>query len=317
MLLRFRTRRSVTKGILLLLAAAFSGLALAGNAAVYAAADQKTFTLGRVSTNLDEAMPSLTAMSEYLNKQFAADGISVREIVVPSADEMVALLRSGEVDLVSETPLAALAFEDKAGAKIILREWKKGVAQYSSLLVVGAGRGIAALDDLKGKVVAFEDESSTSGFLVPLAVMRGAGLTVMELEDRKANPPADVVGYVFAGHEINVASLVARRIVDAGAISSLNWNDPTEVPPGIRERLEIIYTGDPVMRSVVLVRDGLPEAMEKRLFGLFCAMHETAEGRHAMVAYHGVSQYDRLDERLQQQLEALRVLYRRVADKVH
>ena len=71
------------------------------------------------------------------------------------------------VDFYSETILSALYLEAQGGGEIILREWKKGVASYRSVIVARADSGITELADLRGGKVAFEDPTSTSGFFFP------------------------------------------------------------------------------------------------------------------------------------------------------
>ena len=46
---------------------------------------------------------------------------------------MIKLLQDGHIDIVSETALSALLFEEEAGAEILLLEWKKGVAAYHTV----------------------------------------------------------------------------------------------------------------------------------------------------------------------------------------
>ncbi|TNE63083.1 MAG: phosphate/phosphite/phosphonate ABC transporter substrate-binding protein [Alphaproteobacteria bacterium] len=289
-----------------------------GGASAFAGDGSTDFVIGRISPIEDRTRHDLQAMSHYLAANLkGGDKMAFREIVVPTVDEMVALLKAGRVDMVSETPLAAMALEQVGGARVILREWKKGVPEYAALMISRRGAGIESFDDLKGRVLAFEDPGSTSGFLVPLAYLRRHGLELVELADRGARPPAGKVGYVFATHEINIASLVARGIVDAGAISDMNWTDAAEVPPGIRDRLQVFFTSEPVIRSLVLVGGGMDETLQRELTALLISMNESLEGRAAMITYHGVHQFDAIDAPLEAQLAGLRQLYGLVADRVH
>ena len=275
------------------------------------------FVIGRISTLPEESLKNLAEMSGFLSDHLVSTkGLRFREIVVPDTLTMAALLKASKVDMISETPVAAIALEQSCSAEILLREWKSGVPDYVSLMVTRRDTQINSLEDLRGHVVAFEDRGSTSGFLLPFAYMRLRGLKLEELASRKATPLPDTVGYVFAGHEINIASLVARDIVDAGAISDLNWDDPREVPPGIKERLRVFFVSAPVMRSVVLVRKSLPATIKAELVATLSAMHEDGIGREVMQRYHGVHRYDPINSQLVAQLEQVRTLYHVVADKV-
>ncbi|MEX0298579.1 MAG: phosphate/phosphite/phosphonate ABC transporter substrate-binding protein [Kordiimonas sp.] len=271
------------------------------------------FVIGRISAHPDAALTDLRAMSSYLRTALpVGEKIAFDEIVVSSLTEMAPLLRDGMVDLISETPIGAVELEQRVGAEIILHEWKKGVAQYAGLIIVHRDSGIGSLRDLRGRVVAFEDPGSTSGFFIPMAALKKEGINTVELTNRYDRPPEDVLGYVFAGVELNIASLVARKIVDAGAISDLNWNDLKEVPAGFKERLNVIFTSDFVPRSTVVVRPGLAEGVKAQLVEAFVDMHKTEEGVAAMKKYHGVARYKKIEGQLASQFNNVRTLHQRI-----
>ncbi len=92
-----------------------------------------------------------------------------------------------------ESPYGALVMMDKTGAVPVLIREKKGVKEYSAVIFVPAASPVQKLADLTGKVVAFEDPSSTSSFVLPVNILKGAGLTVKE--SRKAVDGA--IAYYF------------------------------------------------------------------------------------------------------------------------
>ena len=69
----------------------------------------------------------MQALSAYLAEQLAPLGVTGSEAIVARSNaEMVALLRSGAVDVVSETVMSAFLYADEAGAHPLMREWKRG-----------------------------------------------------------------------------------------------------------------------------------------------------------------------------------------------
>lgn len=275
------------------------------------------FVIGRISTKPTTKLPKLEAMSRYLSQALPdTEQITFDEIIVPSVGAMVKLLKTGAVDLVSETPLAAMELVQAAGAEIILHEWKKGVAEYSTILITRKESGITSLEDLKGRVIAFEDPGSTSGFLLPLALLRSQGFECVELDNVGDKPSHNQIGYIFARHEINVTSFVVRGMVDAGALSNLDWEDQDEVPFGLRQHLQILYESKPVLRSVVLVRAGLKPSLKHDLIQLFQQMHESPEGRTAMKKYNKVLKFTPITDSYDEQMLILREFYRLVRDKI-
>ncbi|MBV1900318.1 MAG: phosphate/phosphite/phosphonate ABC transporter substrate-binding protein [Kordiimonadaceae bacterium] len=280
------------------------------------AADKK-LVLGRVSVRADMSLHGLKTMNSYLRTVLKdGENITFSEKVVPTLSEMVELVKTGDVDLVSETPMGMIALEKNAQANIILHEWKQGIAEYASLIIARADSSIEDVDDLVGKVIAFEDSGSTSGFLMPLAMLRKKGFKNALLQNRSEKPPAGSIGHVFATYEINIASLVARRLVDAGAISDLNWNDPLAVPPGFKKRLKIIHASALVPRAAVLVSKHMSADLKADLLQQFSLMHKSFAGREAMKTYHDVSLFTPITAELEAQFAELRDLHTFVKDEI-
>lgn len=165
-------------------AAGLIGLApLAANSAESAAPRADHLVVGKVSDNPKKVHPALTAMGEYLVRAANGAGLKTSSVALTlTSAEMAERLRKGEVDLVSETLFGALIYERDAGAEIALREWKGGVSAYRSLIVARADSGIGDLEALRGKRIAFQDETSTTAFHAPLAVMLKRGLKMRRIE---------------------------------------------------------------------------------------------------------------------------------------
>lgn len=165
---------------------------------VQTAVREHKLVLGRVADDPANTLPRLQEMSGYLEGRLAHLGISGSDaIVAVNNNKMIAILRAGEVDMVSETVMSAFLFSDASGAELLMREWKKGIASYRSLLFTQTDGGITGIGDLRGRVIAFEDVGSTSGFLIPPAMLREHGIEAVELSSPNIRPPAGAVGDVL------------------------------------------------------------------------------------------------------------------------
>ena len=56
----------------------------------------------------------------------------------------------------------------------------------------------------------------------------------------------------------------------------------------------MVHAGEPVMRSVFLVRGGLPDAVKARIADTLLAMPDDEAGRGILLVYNKVKKYDRL-----------------------
>jgi phosphonate transport system substrate-binding protein len=281
-----------------------------------AAAREKTLIVGIISEDPKKALPRVETMAAYLAGRLADRGIEAGAgVLAHDMAEMQDLLRRGEVDLVSETAFGAIHLANGGAAEILLREWKRGVSKYRSVFIAKADSGIRGLSDLAGKTIAFEEPSSTTGFLLPLATLRQQGLVAKEVA-MGTRPDAATVGYSFAGEDINTAIMVARGAVDAGAMSDLDWNDFQETPEGQGGAVAIFHETPMILRSTILARGALPAAVKDSLKSVLLAMHEDEAGKEAMKAYAKVSQYDPIAGDAAESLAFAQQLYPTVAAEI-
>ena len=254
---------------------------------------EKTIIVGRVTESPKKHFVSLQKMAHYLAERVANPGIVAgRVVMAENADQMAHMLRDGQVDIVSETPFSALRWVDGVGAEPLAREWKKGVASYRTVFISRKSDGVTTLAGLRGRKIAFEDPGSTSAFLIPLAMLRLAGLVPVELTNVRNSVPTGKVGYAFTQREVNIVSWVARGITNAGAFSNLDWDDYARTPDKPKQVLNVFHEGRPIMRSVMLARGDLQPDVKTALKEVLFAMHEDPEGRKVLKAYNKVKKYD-------------------------
>jgi phosphonate transport system substrate-binding protein len=276
----------------------------------------RTIIVGRVSGNPKKHFVKLETMAGYLARRLRDVGIRQGTFVVAKdGKDMIRLLREGRIDVLSETAFSAIHFTRRGGAEILLREWKKGIAEYRTVFFTQKASAIRSLADLRGKVIAFEDPVSTSGFMFPAAILRRRGYT-LELVAPGAKVRAGRVGYTFATEEINIAVRVERRLADAGAFSSQDWQDVLRTPTALRKNLVPFHTSPPLPRSIILVRGGLPVEVKRRLKQILLAMNTTPEGRKMLKVYNRVKKYDAFDGPAMDGLELARSLYPLVEEAI-
>ncbi len=269
-------------------------------------------TIGRVSDDPRKHYPREKALVDYAASKMKDLGITKGAVFLAQNDfQLIQALKSGAVDWVGDTPFSALLFEKEAGAEIILLAWKRGVPEYTSVIFARNGKGIKSLDDLKDKKIAFEDPGSTTGFLLPFALLKQRGLKLFKLKSPQDAVPAGHVGYVFAGGELNIATFVHKGLADAGAFSDLDWEDTQNNPDAYKENMIVIHQSDPIPRSLELVNKNLDPRIKERLGDELLKMHETEEGKVALVKYK-VSRFDRVSAATRAHLEEIRQLMKYV-----
>lgn len=286
-----------------------------GAASGQVATRQHTLVIGRVSQDPVKTLPRLQELSAYLAGRLAHLGVTGSSAVVARNNaEMLMLLQTGQVDAVSETVMSAFRYADIAGAELLMREWKRGVASYRSVLFARADSGIESIEDLRGRVIAFEDRGSTSGFLIPMAMLRQQGLEMVELPAPGIAPPPGKVGYLFVGTEINIAAWVHRGMVDAGALNDGDWADVERTPDGLKDQLALFHESRDIPRSVFIVRGDLVPELRNALEQTLAGMAGDPMAEPVLQTYYGVAQYDPFSGGALRDLEIVRSQYDAIQD---
>ena len=258
--------------------------------------EARTLVIGKVSANPKKHYHYLRPMADYMVSKMTDLGYTQSKVLMAKDNrQMVRYLRRGKVDWVTETPFSAMILKEKAGAELLLRKWKKGVAEYHSLFFTRRDSGIRTLADLKGKTIAFEDPGSTTAFYIPANILIKQGLKLVELESPRETPPKDAVGYVFARAEINIATWVHKGIVDVGAYSNLDWHKEDHTPTVFRDDFTIIQRSKNFPRAIELVRKDLPQVVKQRLKKILLHVHEDPAAASVLRAYQKTKKFDELN----------------------
>lgn len=248
-------------------------------------------TIGSVSLNPTQEYEVVRPFADFVAANLHHVGIGRgRVVVVGSLSQMVDELREGRVDLLIDSPFPAVFVWQRTDVEPILRRWKRGSDVYRSVVFTRADSGVESVDKLAGKIIAFGEPFSTSGFLMPKAALASAGLRLVNYEDPAASIPSDQVGYVFSNDAENSMFWVLKRKVVAGAINK----DYFEALAGDRiSELRILQTTEAVPRNVVCVRGGLDPRVVQAIENLLLEMHLSDEGRVSLEKFEETSRFDR------------------------
>jgi ABC-type phosphate/phosphonate transport system substrate-binding protein len=105
---------------------------------------------------------------DYVARRLSATpGIKGRVVVAPTALQLVKPILEKQVDFYMESPYPTYLINKQGVATLLLRRWKGGMSDYRSLLFTSKESGTTRVEDLRGKIIAFEDPGSTSGYFLP------------------------------------------------------------------------------------------------------------------------------------------------------
>jgi phosphonate transport system substrate-binding protein len=240
----------------------------------------------------DSVTEHFRPFADYVARMLGPTGDTKGVVVVaPSAAQMMKLLEEKRVDFYMESPYPTYIINRLGAARLLLRRWKGGIAEYRSLLFTSRESGIARLEDLRGKIIAFEDPGSTSGYFLPKLFLLKKGFSLAEKAGREAKVSPAEIGYIFAGTEKNIANLVLQRKVAAGAFSN---DDFAHMDDTSKASVAMLAETESMPRHLVSVRKDLPEPVMKRLKETLLSMHLDKEAQIILEKADNTTKFDSL-----------------------
>lgn len=250
----------------------------------------KTLNIGTISAAPIDEIRTFQPFADYLADNLDGDGIDdVKVVIAANIHQMAKMLKNGEADLFIDSSVTALAVNKLSGSQCMLRRWKKGREQYRSVIFVRDDSAIASLADLKGKIIAFEEPFSTSGFMLPALTAHGEGLELIAVDSVHSTPPAGHIGYIMALDNETQAAWVERNRVQAAAMAEDDFNDlaKTALKP-----LRALYVTPFVPYHVMTHRSGLEAPLVERIKTVLKSAHETELGRKILMNFERTTKFD-------------------------
>lgn len=185
-------------------------------------------------------------------------GVPVRVTVASDYAAVIEALRNRTADLAFVHPGGYVLASREAGARIVARNLWHGKAAFTSRIYVRRDAGIRALEDLRGRTIAFVDPASSSGYIYPMVLLIQRGLV------KNRDPRTFFKDVVFSGaHDASMRALLNGHV---DAIASFDQareqylKDPAE-----RERIVFVAETPEIPEAGIAAREGLDPALVARV----------------------------------------------------
>lgn len=271
-----------------------------------------TLVIGDISDEPAETIEGTQPLADFLAAQLADQGITQGEVkIAPDLNTMIQWMKDGEVDLYFDSPYPALIISQETGATPILRRLKYGVDQYHSVFITKADSELNNLADLSGKMVAFEEAFSTSGYMLPLAYLIENGMNPSLKSSLETAVSEDEVGYVFSTADNTTIQWLISGKVLVGVIDNVTFS---RLPEETQAELKIIAATEDVPRQLVLVGADISQPLSDSIREALLAMDETEAGQEALDIFL-TTKFDEFPDGAQKSLERMGELYALVQEK--
>jgi phosphonate transport system substrate-binding protein len=232
------------------------------------AAPRSALRFGTTPVFLDDQVGFLARWAAYLS---AAVGTPVEFVSRRSYRDIMGLLRSQELEAawICGFPWV-MNRNELRGLSIPLYQ---GQAVYQSYLIVpAADKTTQTLADLRGKVFAYSDPDSNSGWLVPRTTLMKAGIDADRHFARS---------FYTWGHR-NVVNAVAAGLAQGGAVDGYVWDTLQRVAPTLVAKTRVAWRSERYGFPPLAVRATLDSATEQRLHRALLGMAQDKAGQRLL-----------------------------------
>jgi phosphonate transport system substrate-binding protein len=185
-------------------------------------------------------------------------GTPVRVTVASDYAAVIEALRNQTADLAFVHPAGYVLANREAKARIVAKNQWHGKTTFTSRFYVRKDGGIKALEDLRGKTIAFVDPASSSGYIYPMVLLIQRGLV------RNRDPKTFFREVMFAGsHDASMRALLNGHV---DAIASFDMaREQYLKEPAERDRITWVAETPAIPEAGIAARDGLDGATFARV----------------------------------------------------
>lgn len=223
---------------------------------------------------LEEKVKPLEAL---LSKKL---GIPVKISVATNFNSIIDAMASKQIDVGFLPSSTYVLAKDKGIADILVQAQRYGVNEpsgkntkdlvdyYRSIIVVKKDSNIKKLEDLKGKRIAFQDTSSASGYIWPIAEMKKAGINIK----------TDVEQVKIKGHDTAILALLNDE-VDAAAVFEDARNTVKNDIKDVFDKVVPIYSSKPIPNDTISVRSDMSAEWKVNIKDAFIDISKDPTGK--------------------------------------
>lgn len=266
-------------------------------AAPVAAAPQELTVAFIPQENPEKLIDDISVITGYLSDTL---GVPVNGFVTLDHAAAVEALRNGSADISFMGALPYVLAHRELDAQVLLAEVYRGSPTYKARIFVRRDSGITAIEQLRGKSIAFADPISESGYVFPLDIFARAGLL-----ERGADPQRFFGSVYFAGGYQQAVQAVANGYVDAAGSSEFAT---LLLTPRQLQEVTWIAESEPIPSHAVIARPDLDPTLRERFVEAMLALNEP-DRRHLLQHVYGPDGYVVTDHAAFRRVEELAAEY--------
>lgn len=212
---------------------------------------QKVVMIGRVPyVKLEDMMKQCESLMGFLKNE-----MGVKEVRLVTSKDYQGVLDSlsrGTIDFAWLGPVAYVMGKDAFKLVPLVKTKRKEGSVYRGVIITRKDSAVKTLSDIRGKVIAFVDPESASGYMYPLHLLKECGII----------PVKDGCRIVFLKkHDAVITSVIEGKADVGGCLEAAltGHKDKSQI-----EELKILGKTDEICSDVLVCREDCPGALRDR-----------------------------------------------------
>ena len=186
-------------------------------------------------------------------------GIEVEAVSASDYAGIITAMAHNHLDFAYFGPKSYTEASEKANAEALVMERnKKGEPGYYGIIIVHTNSGIKTMEDARGRVFAFTDPNSTSGFLVP---------NILFAREIKIAPEDYFKQVKFSGSHGASILAVKNMSIEVAATNNLDLDRMIEKGQVSKDDFRILWQSDLIPGSPIAARKDLPASLKTAVTG--------------------------------------------------
>ncbi len=225
-----------------------------------------------------------TALTNYLHKE---TGYYFTTAVPASYIAVVEAFGTDKADIAAINTFSYLMANAKYGAEAKLRVVREGnQTSYKGQFITRFDSGIDSIQDINGRSMAYVDPSSTSGYILPKAMLESKGIRPSETVFAMRHD--NVVTMVYQGQVAAGATYYAPPDPETGEIMDARMRVLKQFPDVARKIKIIGFTQD-IPNDPWVFRKNMSETMKNKIIDALLKFVKTDYGRKALFDIYDIT----------------------------
>ncbi|MCB5250374.1 MAG: phosphate/phosphite/phosphonate ABC transporter substrate-binding protein [Candidatus Cloacimonadales bacterium] len=237
------------------------------------------------SMEANKIITSAEAIKDFLHQD---TGLFFKVGVPTSYAAVIEAMGTDETDIAFLATFAYVMAHEKYNAQVELTTVRNHLSAYRGQFVANVNSGVNSIEDIEGKVIAYTDAASTSGYIYPSAI----------LKQNNIKPKKEIM----AGGHPQVILAVYEQNADVGCTF---WSEEREgkpydarssveeTHPDVYEKVKIIGFTDWIPNDTVTFRDKFPADLKEKIVNSLLKYAEDPEGQKELQALYNVDGFIR------------------------